>query len=161
MSPAGYDVLDGVHVRATLANLDLETSVAVEALLERGVVTRKLELMKPFELQCDEIECLRRWRRRQSQYRNQEVAAKEIFGRYPNMVIGERLDLSKAGNRRTELFDDRGPLRRNHLRRIERQPEPRSSILDRRDSFEDGTRHSIGLDRAFEAFDLNGFLGDT
>ena len=56
---AGYDVLDGVHVGPALANLDLESGIAIETLLEGGIIAGELELVTPLELQGHDVECLR------------------------------------------------------------------------------------------------------
>jgi hypothetical protein len=56
---SGYDILDSIHIGATLANGDLQTGVAIKALLQGGIVTGELELVMPFELQCHGVECLR------------------------------------------------------------------------------------------------------
>ena len=77
-------------------------------------------------------------------------------------MIDERLHLPKTGDGRAKLFDDSNPVSRLDLRWIERQTEAGPGILEERYAFgERGTGHSIGLDRAFESFDLNGFLGDA
>lgn len=59
--------LGGIDSRATFSNSDVETGVAVEALLKRLIVACELKLMLPLELNRDRIERCGRLRSRQRQ----------------------------------------------------------------------------------------------
>ena len=54
--PGGHHLV-GIHVGAALPNLHVETSVAIEPLLKRSVISGELKLMLPFQLQRNLIEC--------------------------------------------------------------------------------------------------------
>jgi hypothetical protein len=55
---AGDDVFDSVDIGAALANLDFKTGVTVKALLKGGIITGELKLVKPFELEGYDVDCL-------------------------------------------------------------------------------------------------------
>ena len=160
---AGHNVIDGIHIGPALANLDLEARVAIKAFLKGRIVTGKLELVMPFELQRHHgrapataaTQTLSTWQPGGS-------GKTELRPLFEALRAMSEAHLPKAGDGRAKLFDDGDPLCRLDLRGIERQPEPGPGILNERHAFgKRGTGHRIGLDRAFETFDLDRFLGDT
>jgi hypothetical protein len=56
LSTAGGNLIDGVHIGGALLEGNGKTDVPVVALIDGGVVARKLELVKPFELKGDGYE---------------------------------------------------------------------------------------------------------